>query len=175
MRQRSTKTGLMAAAVLFGQVAATAAERPDWRRLIVCDGPDAEAARTAIVGAVRLLPRLPSRVAVIDANDARPEVRTTLLRLDAFVTKGSPVVYVVAQSRLLAGARANSSLHVHALAAVIWHEMAHADGANERQARQREEALWTSFIRDERLDTVAALRYLRALTSRPDDEVMAAR
>jgi len=175
MRQRSTKTGLMAAAVLFGQVAAMAAERPDWRQLIVCDGPDAEAERTAIIGAVRLLPRLPSRVAVIDANDARPEVRTMLLRLDAFVTRHSPVVYLVAQSRLLAGARANSSLHVHALAAVIWHEMAHVEGADEREARKREQALWTSFIRDQRVDPVQALRYLAALDRRPDDVVLAAR
>ena len=174
MRQRSTKTGLLAAAVLFGQVA-MAAERPDWSRLIVCDGPDAEVERAAIVGAVRLLPRLPSRVAVIDANDARPEVRTTLLRLDAFVTKGSPVVYVVRQSRLLHGAMTGSPLHAHALAAVLWHEMAHAEGADEREARKREQALWTRFIRDQRVDPMIGLRYLAALDRRPDDVVLAAR
>jgi hypothetical protein len=152
-----------------------AADRPDWRWLIVADGPTAGAEREALVGALSLLPRLPRRVVVIDATGARPEVRPTLARLDAFVTAGSPVVYVVRQSRLLRGAVDGSALHTHALAAVVWHEMAHVDGADEREARAREQALWTTFVRDQRVDHIAALRYLAALDRRPDDAVLAAR
>jgi hypothetical protein len=165
----------VAAALLLGQIAAIAADRPDWRWLIVADGPDADIERSALVGALRVLPRVPARVSVIDAAQAKPVVRTTLLRLDAFVIRGSPVIYVVKQSALLRGAIAGSAFHTHALAAVLWHEMAHAEGADEREARRWEQALWTSFIRDQRLDAVAALRYLEALNARPDDRVLALR
>lgn len=53
--------------------------------------------------------------------------------------------------------------------------MAHAEGADEREARRREQALWTSFIRDQRVDAVTALRYLSALEKRPDDQLLALR
>lgn len=152
-----------------------AAGPPDWTWLIVADGPTATAERAAIVRALRLLPRLPTRLAVLDADDAKGDVRSTLLRLDAFVTTGSPVVYVVRQSPLLHGALAGASNHIHALAAVVWHEMAHVAGADEREARKREQALWTSFIRDQRVDPVIALRYLSALDQRPDDQLVALR
>ena len=29
---------------------------------------------------------------------------------------------------------------------IIWHEMAHTDGLDERQAQEREEELWKEFI-----------------------------
>jgi hypothetical protein len=174
--RRYLRNGLLIVVAMFlDQGPVLAADRPDWNWLVVCDGPQAEAERAAIVSALRLLPRLPARVAVIDVSEAKPEVRQVLLRLDAFITRGSPVVYVVKQSALLHGAVAGSALHTHALAAVLWHEMAHADGADERDARKREEALWASFIRDARVDAVVALRYLKALHDRPDDLLMAAR
>lgn len=151
------------------------ADAPDWKRLVVCDGPNADARRDAVVKALKLLPRLPSRVAVLDASEAKPEVRGLLLRLDGFIVRGSSVVYIVQQSALLRGALEGSALHTHALATVIWHEMAHAEGDDERDARKREEELWTTFVRDQRIDGIAALRYLKALTSRPDDELLASR
>ena len=154
-------------------VAATLDAAPDWQWLIVTDGPEQEVEREALVAALRLLPRLPVRVAVIDATRAKPEVRPRLLALDAFIVVGSPVVYVVRQSSLLQGARRRSALHVHALAAVLWHELAHVDGADERAARRQEQALWTTFVRDQRIDGVAALRYLNALVERPDDRLLA--
>jgi hypothetical protein len=55
---------------------------------------------------------------------------------------------------------------VYALAAVIWHEMAHIDGADEAEAQRREQILWTRFLRDDRVSTVAGLRYLKALNDR---------
>jgi hypothetical protein len=148
---------------------------PDWRSLIVADGPTAESERQALVAAIRVLPRLPARVAVIDANEAAPEVKATLLQLDTFITRGSPVVYVLRHSPLLQGARAGSTFHTLALAAAVWHEIAHINGADEHEARKREESLWTSFVRDQRVDQVTALRYLTALSKRPDDQLMASR
>jgi hypothetical protein len=169
-------TRVIAAMALWIAIGSSvAATATDWEWLIVADGPTAPAERRALAEALRLLPRLPARVAVIDATEARPDVRQTLLTLDAFVVRGSQVVYVTRQSRLLQGAVGGSPLHVHALATVLWHEIAHSEGADERQARQREQALWATFIRDQRVDGVTALRYLKALEARPDDLLVAAR
>jgi hypothetical protein len=154
---------------------AEAGREPDWRSLIVADGLTAESERQALVAAIRVLPRLPVRVAVIDVDEATPEVRATLLRLDTFITRGSPIVYVVRQSSLLQGARTGSTFHTLALAAALWHEIAHVEGADEPVARKSEESLWTSFVRDQRVEQLTALRYLSALSKRPDDQLMALR
>jgi hypothetical protein len=148
---------------------------PSVESRIVVDGPTAIGERKAIAKAMRLLARLPERVAVIDAEQARPDVKATLLRLDAFTIKDSRVVYLVRQSALLQGAVQRQPFHTCALAAVIWHEMAHTEGADEREARRREQSLWTTFVRDQRVDDVTALRYLEALTKRPDAQLLAAR
>jgi len=139
---------------------------------IVVDGPTAIDERKVIAQAMRLLARLPERVAVIDAEQARPDVKATLLRLDAFTIKGSRVVYLVRQSALLQAAVQRQAFYTHALASVIWHEMAHIEGADEREARRREQSLWTTFVRDQRVDEVTALRYLEALTKRPDAQLL---
>lgn len=175
MRQVMTVLALAGTLAGFGATSAKAGTQTNWDWLVVADGPGAAAERQALVGALRLLPRLPARVAVIDANDARPEVKTTLLRLDAFIVKGSDVVYVVRQSVLLRGAVEGRAFHIHALASVVWHEIAHAEGADEPEARQREQKLWTTFVRDQRIDQVTALRYLTAMARRPDTHVMASR
>lgn len=174
MRGQLSRTAMISISMICG-IVEVATEQPDWQSLIVSRGSKAELEREALVKALKLLPRLPARVAVIDATEARPQVQEGLLRLDAFILQGSPVVYVVEQSALLRGAIAGSSFHMHALSAVIWHEMAHLDGADERGARAREEKLWTSYIRDQRIDGVTGLRYLAALESRPDDHTPASR
>ena len=78
-------------------------------------------------------------------------------------------------TELLRGAQAGSAFHRAAVSAVIWHEMAHLDGADERAARKAESRLWTSFVRDGILDQLAALRYLEALEKRPDHMLLALR
>jgi hypothetical protein len=120
--------------------------------LIVIEGLAAADERQALVRALRLLPALPARVAVLDAEQAPPALKPTLLRLDTFVVRGRSEVYVVRQSGLLRCAMRRAALCTHALAAVIWHEMAHVAGADEREARQREQAQWTAFIRDQQVD-----------------------
>jgi len=142
--------------------------------IIVADGVTA-CERRALTAAIQLLPRAPQRIAVIDVADASVDARRTLLRLDTFVTRGGAVVYVLRHSALLQGACRDSDFHRLALAAAIWHELAHIDGADERTARIREQELWTSFVRDERVDDVTALRYLSALTKQPDDQLLALR
>ena len=174
MRQQLARMAVVSV-LMFGGIAQVRSEKPDWQFLIVSSGSEAELERGALVKVLQLLPHLPARVAVLDAAEARPQVRERLLRLDAFVLEGRPEVYVVKQSALLRGSIAGSSFHTHALAAVIWHEMAHLNGADEREARAREEALWTRYVRDQRVDGVTALRYLAALKRRPDDQRPASR
>lgn len=120
----------------------------------------------AIRGAVALLPRRPARVFVIDVNDAKPQDRPHLSRLQAFIIKGSPVVYLTKHGDVLRGAVEGSRFSEYILATVIWHEMAHAEGADEPQARRREEELWTRFILENVVDRGAALNYLAALKRR---------
>ena len=136
----------------------------------------------AVSRAIALLSRRPVQVAVIDADEAKPEVRETVLKLDAFTLRRdevtmdrSKVVYLVKQSTVLHEAAKGSSFYEHVLASIIWHEMAHLDGADERGARHAEEQLWTRFVRDGISDQVTALRYLNALAKPPDDRLRAAR
>jgi len=136
----------------------------------------------AISRAIAQLSRRPVHVAVIDAHEAKPGVRETLLKLDAFTLRldavmmdRSKVVYLVKQSTVLQEAAKGSRFYEHVLASIIWHEMAHLDGADERGARHAEEELWTRFVRDGISDQVTALRYLNALAKRPDDRLMASR
>jgi hypothetical protein len=132
----------------------------------------------AVSRATAQLPRRPVHVAVIDANEAKPGVRETLLKLDAFTLRldavtmdRSRVVYLVKQSAVLQEAAKGSRFYEQVLASIIWHEMAHLDGADERGARRAEEQLWTRFVRDGVSEQVTALRYLNALTKRPDDRL----
>jgi hypothetical protein len=136
----------------------------------------------AVSRAIAHLSRRPVHVAVIDANEAKPGVREALLKLDAFTLRldavtmdPGKVVYLVKQSTVLQEAAKGSPFYEHVLASIIWHEMAHLDGADERGARHAEEQLWTRFVRDGISDQVTSLRYLNALTKRPDDRLMASR
>jgi hypothetical protein len=121
----------------------------------------------AIARAVALLPTRPAQVVVIDVNDARPEDRQNLLRLQAFVLRNSRTVYLTKHGEVLRYAVKGSVFHEHMLATVIWHEMAHVDGADEAEARHREEELWSRFIDEASVDRYEALRYLRILKNRP--------
>ena len=108
-------------------------------------GPSPTAYDRTLQKVLALLPRRPPAVAVFDADDAKPEVRQTLLKLDAFITRGGKVVYVVKQSAVLEAATKGAQLYHYMLASIIWHEMAHVDGADERGARRAEEQLWMRF------------------------------
>ena len=123
--------------------------------------------KAAVQHAVALLPERPTQVLIIDADDARPQDRTNLLRLQAFILKGSPVIYLTRHGNVLQLASRGSRFHEYMLATVIWHEMAHVSGADETEARRREEALWQRFILENAVDRDAAMSYLAALRKRP--------
>jgi hypothetical protein len=120
----------------------------------------------AIRRALGLLPRRPVEVAVVTADRVEPHSRERFWRSEAFFSKGSPVVYLTSHSPVLKAAQEGSSIHVHVLAAIIWHEMAHLEGADEPEAQRREAAMWTRFVRDGLVDRVTALRYLKRLADR---------
>jgi hypothetical protein len=143
--------------------------------IVTSPGPSGAADKDALAAAVALLPEAPVLIAVIDVTQNRPPVRVYLLTLDAFTVKGNAVIYVVQQSQLLKRARAGSALYRAMLATVLWHEVAHLSGADERAARQAEEKLWMRFVRDGLADEVIGLRYLQALRRRPDDQLLAFR
>jgi hypothetical protein len=143
--------------------------------IVTSPGLAGAAEKDALAAAVALVPQAPVRIAVINVTQNRPAMRDYLLTLDAFTIPGNEVIYVVQQSELLKGARAGSALYRAMLATVLWHEMAHLSGADERGARQAEEKLWMQFVRDGQTDQVTGLRYLQALRRRPDDRLLAPR
>jgi hypothetical protein len=113
-----------------------------------------------------LLPKRPAQVVIVDPDQAGAEIRGTLLRMEAFITKGGRVVYLTSHGEALQGAVNGWSLHEYILASIIWHEMAHIQGADEMEAQRREEALWIRYVMDERVDPGDGMRYLSGLKSR---------
>ena len=62
-------------------------------------------------------------------------------KVEAFVKHGGRVVYLVRQGVTLQATLKGPGIFDYALATVIWHEMAHIDGADETAAQQAEEQL----------------------------------
>jgi hypothetical protein len=116
--------------------------------------------------ALRLLPRSPTHVRVVREDQISPEFQLRFRSAEAFVSKGHPVVFVTSHSPTLRAAVDGSAAHVYALATIIWHEMAHLDGADEAEAQRQEELLWTRFLLGDHIDRTAGLRYLNRLHER---------
>jgi hypothetical protein len=156
---------LVTCGLSLAQAAPISPDPSEGQRIVAAATEDA----AAIGRALQLLSRRPEKVAVIDPDDATPEGQKILATLDAFITKGGRIVYINRQSEVLKGARQGGTLHVCMLAAIIWHEMAHIDGADEDAAQRREEGLWKRFVIDGRVDRVTALRYLKLMNDRRSD------
>ena len=122
--------------------------------------------RQTIERVLTLLPNRPAQVVIVDPDQAGADMRGTLRRMEAFITKGGRVVYLTSHGEALQGALKGWSLHEYILASIIWHEMAHIDGADEVEAQRREEALWIRYVMDERVDPGDGMRYLVGLKSR---------
>ena len=120
----------------------------------------------SIQGTLALLPKPPSQVAIVDVSRAADDLREALRKVDAFIVKGSRVVYLTSHSEILQGTISGWPMYEHMLAAIIWHEMAHIDGAAEAEAQRREEALWTDYVMTGRVDRGEGMRYLALLTGR---------
>ena len=121
------------------------------------------------VGTFRLalsaLPRQPTRIVVV-SDRAMPGIAGQVRELDGFVLPGSSDIYLRHESITLGAAELSGGPYVLMLAAVIWHELAHVDGCDETQAREREMALWGEFVRNGRVESSLGLTYLAALRDR---------
>ena len=115
---------------------------------------------------IRLLPRPPDKVVVINADASGRSLHDKLQHVEGFVTHGERVVYLVQQGETLQRAMKGAGIFDYALAITIWHEMAHIDGADEAKARQAEEQLWGQFVLEGRVDSVRGMKYLALLKSR---------
>jgi hypothetical protein len=93
-------------------------------------GPYEETIKRALV----LLPTPPAQILVVDATQAPRKVDAHGRRVQAFVRYGETVVYLIADGPTLRGAQNGSGIFDYALATLIWHEMAHLGGADEREA-----------------------------------------
>jgi hypothetical protein len=127
---------------------------------------DAGAYREAITRAQRLLPRQPYGVVVVEADAAQRPAHGKREQVEAFVNRGDPVVYLVRQGVTLQRASRGAGIFDYALASVLWHEMAHIDGANEAKAQVEEERLWMTFVVARRVDPARGLQYLALLKKR---------
>lgn len=116
--------------------------------------------------AVRLLPKQPTKILVVDAARAVRQVDAQGRRVEAFAMIGENVVYLIAQGDTLKRARRGPGLFDYVLATLIWHEMAHIAGADEREAQRQEEELWREYLLARRVDTGRGLKYLVLLTKR---------
>jgi len=132
-------------------------------------------ARTVVVGTIQertiraalaALPRAPDRIEVVAADEMPPEIRERIHRMFGFVLEGSGTIYLIRDSSIIREAERSGGPYVFVLAAVIWHEMAHADGLDETQARRREEELWRGFVSTRVVDSAFGLAYLAELRSR---------
>ena len=127
--------------------------------------PDAECDRV-IDRVLRLLPRRPERLRVIDADTSPPTLQRAILEAEGFVTIGDRTVYLKRQGSTFRKALDGPGIFDYALAAIVWHEMAHLDGADEPEAQRQEETLWRQFILEQRVDRAKGLRFLKLLRSR---------
>ena len=116
--------------------------------------------------ALEVLPRRPERIVVVDEEAMPPALDEQRRDLDAFVPVGSRIIYLRRQSATLLAAEYSGGPCLLMLAAVIWHEMAHTEGHDERQAQQREEHLWKEFVQRGLVDSGVGLAYLDELRRR---------
>jgi len=167
----ASKAAITSVLITFFAANIAAGEAPGGPTDFVIDPiPERAEIRAALIAAVALMPAAPRRIAVMDVTQARPAVREHLLTLDAFTVEDHAVIYVVRQSELLKRARTGAAVYRAMLATVLWHEMAHLAGSDEREARRVEEELWVGMVRDGVVDQPTGLRYLQALKARRDDQ-----
>jgi hypothetical protein len=120
----------------------------------------------ALQAALESLPRRPERIVMVNADEKPLEHENQRRDLDAFVPLGSRVIYLRRESPTVRAAEYDGGPYVLMLAVVIWHEMAHTVGLDERQAQLREEDLWQQFVQRGLVDSGFGLTYLAELRRR---------
>jgi hypothetical protein len=116
--------------------------------------------------ALEALPRRPERIVVVDTEALPPGHEKQWRDLDAFVPIGDRVIYLRRQSQTILAAEYSGGPYVLMLAVIIWHEMAHTEGLDERHAQEREEDLWKQFVQRGLVDSGVGLTYLDELRRR---------
>src|SRR5262245_12508268 len=117
-----------------------------------------------------LLPERPDALLLIDADRSSPALRQAIENAEGFVTVGRRTVCLKKQGFIFQHALKHRGIWDYALACVVWHEMAHVAGADEREAQHAEEELWTQFISSRKVDAGPGLRYLQVLRKRHPEE-----
>jgi len=79
---------------------------------------------------------------------------------------GPRAIYLRRQSPTMLAAEYSGGPYVLMLAVIIWHELADAEGLDERHAQEREEDLWTQFVQRGLVDSGVGLTYLDELRRR---------
>ena len=110
-----------------------------------------------------LLPTRPERIEVLDLDALSSLARQKLRGLDAFVLGGQTTIVVIRQGATLRQAEFGDAVDRLALASLVWHEMAHANGFDERAALEQERALWRRFISTGLVDSGVGLTYIARL------------
>ena len=110
-----------------------------------------------------VLPARPRRIELLDLNSVSGRTRQTLRGLDAFVLTGSGTVVVIRQGATLRQAELGDAIDRLVLASLVWHELAHANGLDERAALAQERWLWRRFITRGLVDGAFGLAYIARL------------
>jgi len=110
-----------------------------------------------------LLPARPGRIQVLDLDSLSDPTRQKLRGLDAFVLGGQTTIVVIRQGATLRQAEFGDAFDRLVLASLVWHEMAHANGLDERAALEQEAALWRRFITTGLVDGGVGLTYIARL------------
>jgi transketolase C-terminal domain/subunit len=118
----------------------------------------------AIGRAVRLLARQPDQIVIVE-RDNQSRFRKGKAHVEAFVADGQRV-YLVRQGVTLQAALKGPGIYDYVLATIVWHEMAHIDGADEAAAQEAEEQLWMQFIVARGVDSTRGMQYLALLRKR---------
>jgi hypothetical protein len=75
-------------------------------------------------------------------------------------------VYLTKQGSTFTHALEGLGIWDYALAITVWHEMAHLEGASEREAQVKEETLWLEFVRSGKVEANRGMAYLGLLRKR---------
>ena len=134
--------------------------------------------RTEIVGdtdavmwtrVLAVLPVRPTRIEVLDIDTLAADTRRKLRGLEGFVLQGLKTIVIVRQGKTLRHAAGGHALDRLILASLVWHEMAHLEGLEERAAFEREKALWRRFVADGLVEADVGLAFLGRLAEAQAD------
>lgn len=115
---------------------------------------------------MNLLSKRPERVEVIDVGRESPALQQRIEHAEGFVSAGDRTVYLKKQGTTFQQALKGPGVWDYVLAIIVWHEMAHLAGADEREAQRQEELLWQQFVLERHVDSSKGLKYLALLRDR---------